>query len=53
MTPTYPTHSNLSETPDTDFWAKCRQQALELNIPAWMIAEQSFTHEALDEGAGS
>jgi hypothetical protein len=53
MTSTHPKQTNSSETPNTEFWAKCRQQALELNIPAWLIAEQSFVHGSLDERAGA
>lgn len=37
------------ETPDVKFWAECRRRALELNIPAWRLAEEGFRHPALDK----
>lgn len=44
---------NLNEVPDDEFWYECRRQAVTLNIPAWMIAEQSFVHERVDGRAAS
>lgn len=37
------------ETPDAEFWAECRRRALELNVPAWQLAEEGFRHPALDK----
>lgn len=37
------------EAPPDDFWAQCRRKALELNIPAWKLAEEFYRHDALDE----
>ena len=44
---------NLNEVPDDEFWSECRRQAVTLNIPAWMIAEQSFVHGRVDDRAAS
>lgn len=53
MTSSRTTNSSLKEIPDTDFWAECRREAIRLNIPAWMIAEQSFVHDPVDDRAAS
>lgn len=40
---------SIDESPDAKFWAECRKRALELNIPAWQLAEEGFNHPALDK----
>lgn len=37
--------NKLLESPDTEFWRLCRQKGSELNVPAWMLAEEGFRHE--------
>ncbi len=37
--------NKLLESPDTEFWRLCRQRGSELNVPAWMLAEEGFRHE--------
>jgi hypothetical protein len=36
------------ESADALFWAECRRKATELNIPAWKLAEEMYTHRDLD-----
>jgi len=37
-----------SKDAEAEFWAECRRRAMELNVPAWFIAEQWYTHGPLD-----
>jgi hypothetical protein len=37
-----------SKDAEAEFWAECRRRAMELNVPAWLIAEQWYTHGPLD-----
>jgi hypothetical protein len=37
--------NHILEEPDATFWQSCRQKGAELNIPAWMLAEDGFRHE--------
>jgi len=37
-----------NESPDTDFWRECRRRAAILNIPAWQLAEEGFSHELVE-----
>jgi hypothetical protein len=53
MSSALPETRNLNEVPDDEFWSECRRQAVTLNIPAWMIAEQSFVHGRVDGRAAS
>jgi hypothetical protein len=36
------------KAPATDFWEQCKEQAFLSNVPAWLIAEEGFTHEEVD-----
>lgn len=36
------------KAPQTDFWERCKEEASLSNIPAWMLAEEGFTHEEVD-----
>ena len=38
-----------SKDAEAEFWAECRRRAMELNVPAWLIAEQLYTHGSLDK----
>ncbi len=37
-----------TESPDTDFWQECRRRAAILNIPAWQLAEEGFSHALVE-----
>jgi hypothetical protein len=39
------------EDPEVKFWQECRKRAAELGIPAWKLAEEGYTHPALDKGS--
>lgn len=39
---------SLDQGPPDNFWAECRRKAIELNIPAWKLAEEYYQHERLD-----
>ena len=53
MTTTTSARQAPVKDPEAVFWAECRKRALELNVPAWMIAEQRYNNELLDKRAGS
>jgi len=53
MTTTTSARRASVKDPEAVFWAECRKRALELNVPAWMIAEQRYNHELLDKRAES
>jgi len=36
------------KTPPPDFWDRCKEEAFLSNVPAWMLAEEGFTHEEVD-----
>jgi len=36
------------KAPPTDFWDRCKEEAFLSNVPAWMLAEEGFTHEEVD-----
>jgi hypothetical protein len=36
------------KAPEPEFWGRCKEQASLSNIPAWMLAEEGFTHEEVD-----
>jgi hypothetical protein len=36
------------KAPEPEFWERCKEQASLSNIPAWMLAEEGFTHEEVD-----
>jgi hypothetical protein len=45
MDSTRSARNTILESPDTEFWRLCRQRGCDLNIPAWMLAEEGFRHE--------
>lgn len=49
-TGTFTPQATSKET-EAEFWAECRRRAMELNVPAWLIAEQWYTHRTLDNRA--
>jgi hypothetical protein len=49
MTTTTRTRQGPVQDPEAEFWAECRRRAMKLNVPAWAIAEQWYTHELLDK----
>ena len=51
MAPVPPVVSNTDLNPDVEFWQECRRRALELNVPAWQLAEEAFTHRTIDTRA--
>lgn len=36
------------KAPKPEFWDRCKEEASQSNIPAWMIAENNFRHEEVD-----
>lgn len=48
MTTASRTQQATSQDADAQFWAECRKRALQLNVPAWLIAEQWYTHDMVD-----
>jgi hypothetical protein len=49
MTTTTRTRQGPVQDPEAEFWAECRRRAMKLNVPAWAIAEQWYTHDLLDK----
>jgi len=43
-----PKTSEFVDTPEVQFWQECRKRAEALGIPAWMLAEEGFTHRPVD-----
>lgn len=33
---------------ESEFWSECRKRAVELNIPAWRLAEELYQHGEVD-----
>jgi hypothetical protein len=48
MTTTTFTSQGITKDAEAEFWAECRRRAIELNVPAWLIAEQWYAHGLLD-----
>jgi hypothetical protein len=46
---TMPVSSATTFRPPSDsletFWQECRRRSAELNVPAWQLAEDTYTHE--------
>lgn len=51
MAAVHPVSTDTLDAPDADFWQECRRRAMELNIPAWQLAEEGFLHEKVDARA--
>ena len=43
-----PKTSEFLDTPEVQFWQECRRRSQDLGVPAWLLAEEGFTHEAID-----
>lgn len=48
-----PKTSEFVDTPEVQFWQECRRRAEDLGIPAWMLAEEGFTHRPVDRRSES
>jgi hypothetical protein len=40
--------TRVPKAPPTDFWDRCKERASLVNVPAWKLAEEGFTHEEVD-----
>ena len=40
--------ARVPKAPKPEFWERCKEEAFLSNVPAWMLAEEGFTHEEVD-----
>jgi len=40
--------SEFLDTPEVQFWQECRRRSQDLGVPAWLLAEEGFIHQAID-----